>query len=384
MRSWKTLQAPLLCLLLAGCSRGSPDDLPVPGDMAPGDEPAGTGRCEADPVVHPEAAPDPGTAPDDLAFTPITGLVPGPGLGQAETREVFTSAAAFERYFGVPAPGVDFDKRWVLFYSPGSKATDGYVPSVTRLRVVDGEVRVDTALESPGPSCPIKNESTRPVVLVAFDRPALSTCRATYHHAATTRACVPAEPGPACDGLLTDRGIDDLVTGRPPAMITSYSYEAVFAPKSVSLGNYRTGRWSRVCKSETECDPWAEVMLTGDYYLGQAYYYRDGMSQMLILVSTLYPYQFNIGGGMYKSCYRLADGDDDLVKKMTGETVATITLAEHSGCVQGGTTGNSDNFRLGPLTGRLADRCFRLTDRKRETLGVSSFRETLTAVTGSW
>lgn len=383
----RTLLRPALCLLLAACSRGGDagDDPTAQADLAgEAGGPAGSGRCESDPIVHPEAAPEPGAGPSDLAFSAVDGFTVPAALGQAEAREVFTSAAAFERYFGAPAPGVDFSKRWVFFYSAGQRATDGFVPSVSRVRTVDDQVRIDTGLEAPGAGCAVKMEPSRPALLVAFDRPALPLCRATYHHVAATRACVPAEPGPACGGTLTDRGIDELVTTRPRASIPSETTYTPYSSKSVSLGGYATARFSRVCKSEAECDPWAPVTLSGDYYNGQAYFYREGATQRLILISRVIPYQVNIGGGMFKSCYRFAAGMGDLVKQMDGSTQGTLRLTEDSGCYSGGATANGDSFRLGPVSGAFADRCFRLTERKRETLGVASFRETLTTVTGSW
>src|SRR5687767_12791427 len=60
----------------------------------------------------------------EIPFTPLSDTIGH--RGTSETRRVFTSAAAYERYFGHPAPDVDFSREWVFFYSAGVKPTGGY------------------------------------------------------------------------------------------------------------------------------------------------------------------------------------------------------------------------------------------------------------------
>ncbi len=374
-----------LCLLVAACSEGGGSGTPIDPQPDMATEVTGSGRCESDPIVHPETMLDTTTGATDLAFASVTGFAIPAQLGQTETREIFTSAAAFERYFGAPAPSsIDFGKSWVFFYSAGSKSTDGYVPAVARIRTVADQVRVDTSLEIPGAACAVATVVTRPSVLVAFARPTLSLCRSTYHHLETTKMCVPPEPGPACTGTLTDRGIDEMLTTRPRAMIPSESGFTAYNPNSVSIGNYQTGSWTRVCKSATECDPWAQDTLTGDYYTGSASFYREATAMRLILVSPIIGYQVNIGGGMNKSCFRYAKGMGDMMKQASGSTQVAVQLVESSGCYIGGATANGDSFRLGPVSGVFADRCFRLTQNKQTVIGVNSYRENLVVVSGSW
>lgn len=376
-----------LCLLLSACSGGSDPGSSV--DM--GDVPdlstatEGSGRCESDPVIHSETTIDTKTDPSDLTFATVANVTVPAALGQTETREIFTSSAAFERYFGTQAPSsIDFGKQWVFFYSAGNKSTDGFVPTVHRIRVVGDEVRVDTSLEAPSAACQVASQVSRPAILVAFARPSLPLCRSTYHHTATTRMCVPPEPGVQCSGKLTDRSIDELLTTRPKATIPSESGFSAYSSASVSLGLYKTEQYTRTCKDVGDCDAWAKVTLSGDYYTGNASFYYSGSTKRLILISSIIGYQVNIGGGMFKNCFRYTKGMSDINRTASFDADVSISTAESSGCYSGGATANGDSFRLGPVSGIFADRCFRLTQGKQTAIGVNSYKETLTIVSGSW
>lgn len=376
-----------LCLLLSACSGGSDPgssvDMADSPDMTMVNE--GSGRCESDPIVHTETMIDTKTDPADLSFSAVTGFTVPAQLGQSETREIFTSSAAFERYFGTQAPSsIDFSKQWVFFYSAGNKSTDGFVPSVHRIRTVGDEVRVDTSLEAPSAACQVTTQVTRPVILAAFARPTLALCRSTYHHTATTRMCVPPEPGVQCSGKLTDSGIDEMMTTRPKASIPSESGFSPYASESVSLGLYKTEQYTRTCKDVGVCDAWANVPLTGDYYTGNASFYYSGSTKRLILITSIFGYQVNIGGGMFKNCFRYSKGMNDIHREASGDATVLISLAESSGCYSGGATANGDTFRLGPVVGTFADHCFRLTQDKQTAIGVNSYKETLTIVSGTW
>ncbi len=385
-RSSRPLLFASLCLIASACSGGT-----NPGSTVDGGDPdltmtsGGSGRCESDPVVHAETTIDTKTDPSDLAVSAVAGFAIPAAIGQTETREIFTSAAAFERYFGTQAPSsIDFASQWVFFYSAGAKSTDGFVPTVHRIRTVGDEVRVDTSLEAPSASCQVANQASRPTILAAFARPSLSLCRSTYHHTDTTRMCIPPEPGVQCSGKLTDRGIDDIVTTRPKASIPSESGYSSYSSASYSLGSYKTEQYTRTCRDTGDCDAWVKGSLLGDYYTGNASFYSSGSTRRLILISSVIGYQVDIGGGMSKACFRYTKGMSDINRTAAGDADLAISMAENSGCYAGGSSANSDSFRLGPVSGIFADRCFRLTQGKTTTLGVNSYKETLTIVSGTW
>ena len=109
---------------------------------------------------------------DGLRLYPITSVRVPASVGTTETRKVFTTAASFRRYFGVSAP-VDFTKRWLVFYSAGTRPTGGYtvsIPLVTR-SATGRTLEVTTRLDSPGAGCPVTMATTRPTLLASFAKP---------------------------------------------------------------------------------------------------------------------------------------------------------------------------------------------------------------------
>ena len=128
----------------------------------------------AEPIVLPataEAEARYGKA-DGYRLYPLTSVRIPDSVGNTETRKVFTTAAAFQRYFGVAAP-VDFARRWVVFYSAGRKRTGGYAASVPLvMRSQSGRVlEVNTRLDSPGEGCLVTQATTKPMVLASFTKP---------------------------------------------------------------------------------------------------------------------------------------------------------------------------------------------------------------------
>src|SRR5258705_1389688 len=42
---------------------------------------------------------------------------------QGPAKRVFKSAASFKSYFGIDAPGIDYGRNWIVFYTPGTGTT---------------------------------------------------------------------------------------------------------------------------------------------------------------------------------------------------------------------------------------------------------------------
>jgi hypothetical protein len=118
--------------------------------------------------------------------------------GEAETRVVLTSRAAYAGYFGHPAPAdLDFSREWVFFYSAGTRTTGGYEATVASIsRSQSGKtLHVSTHLVSPGVGCNVTFAFSTPHALVAFRRPATRPTAARAFHTDETRAC------DRCEGL---------------------------------------------------------------------------------------------------------------------------------------------------------------------------------------
>ncbi len=113
--------------------------------------------------------------------------------GEEETRKFVISAAAYRALFGHDAPGIDFSREWLVFYSAGLEPTEGYRakipamvqnPSGTTLKVV-------TSLESPGRNCNVADVETKPWAMVRFAKPAQTRLKYfRYVRQDTTTACV--------------------------------------------------------------------------------------------------------------------------------------------------------------------------------------------------
>jgi PrcB C-terminal len=106
----------------------------------------------------------------DFKFTEFVDPL-GIGIaGDLPTRLYISTRAQYQLVFGHDAPAdIKFglgDR--VVFYSAGIRPTGGYVASITRVRRVDGELRVRTHLDIPGASCLVTQGLTKPHVLVKF------------------------------------------------------------------------------------------------------------------------------------------------------------------------------------------------------------------------
>jgi hypothetical protein len=105
-----------------------------------------------------------------VTFTPVADDIGS--AGQTETRELFTSEAAYEAYFGHAAPAsVDFQNEDVVFYSAGSVPTSGYSASIEKITTSASGLQITTALVSPGSGCAAVQGSTTPFALVKFAKP---------------------------------------------------------------------------------------------------------------------------------------------------------------------------------------------------------------------
>lgn len=127
------------------------------------------------------------------------------GVGNTETRKVFTTAASFRRYFGVDAP-VDFARRWIVFYSAGRKPTGGYtvsVPLVTR-SASGRTLEVNTRLDSPGEGCLVTQATTKPTIMASFTKPSPTVGAVRYYKSDRKPASCVAT-GPLCGEALKSR-----------------------------------------------------------------------------------------------------------------------------------------------------------------------------------
>jgi hypothetical protein len=113
--------------------------------------------------------------------------------GEAETRKVIKTLAAYATMFGhePPAGTVDFATEWVVFYSAGIQSTGGYTASILQLsRSPSGKtLYVVTSLESPGPGCIVTLALSKPYVLAKLTRPTPKPKKAFYFADDVTYDC---------------------------------------------------------------------------------------------------------------------------------------------------------------------------------------------------
>lgn len=189
----------------------------------------------------------------DLAFTEIDdGLDPG----AEATRRVFTSAEAYEEFFGRAAPSdVDWDKDWVALFHAGAKPTGGYAASFKRVYVsqTGKTLQIVTSLSSPGDDCFTTQAITTPFVVVRFPRPASNPGRVRFYRDDVTRSCSSAQPVLVTEedagGTVSARVGQDIRLELPANPTTGYRWKVTstnrsfgypfredFAPSSDAVG----------------------------------------------------------------------------------------------------------------------------------------------------
>ncbi|MSP61072.1 MAG: protease complex subunit PrcB family protein [Myxococcales bacterium] len=174
-----------LCLL-AACNAAQDDDLV--------DENGGF-------VADAEGANDRDLKADHLtvSFTPFSDGIGDSGM--TESRRIFTSAKSYRSYFGHDAPGVNFDKEWVVFHSAGVRNSGGFKASIASVsRSASGlTLKVVTAIESPGPGCAVTFALTKPYVLARVKIPAQRPTYVAYYRNDSIRTCAPPAAKCAAD-----------------------------------------------------------------------------------------------------------------------------------------------------------------------------------------
>lgn len=122
------------------------------------------------------------------------------GAGSSEVRKIFTTATAYYNYFGHDAPAdVDFYYDWVVFYSAGDKASDGYTAKIELAYVSGSTLYVKTRLESPADNCSVSQTSTTPHAFARFSKPYPRPKTVRYSRHDATLYC--ADPDPTCETL---------------------------------------------------------------------------------------------------------------------------------------------------------------------------------------
>lgn len=369
----------------------------IPGEDFPVTESAASGTCTPAAKVYTETLPDTDAAAEDLPLTRLSGFTLPSTVGKAETRTVFTTAAAFQAVFGKLPADVDFSKEWVMFYSAGDAVPAGTTARVVRVRQRMGSVRVTTVLAMPRSLC-LDAQPGTPHTLVRFPAPAWSSCRVSFYHRDDTSACPPAwEPGPQCSGPLTAAGLAELRRTRPAFSITTRSSLSSIARDSLALGSYKIQHFQRTC-SATGCTPWTEPVLESllQYFeFGGMGLELDSLTlepRRLLAVSSSYSIDFRSGSTTYYGdCERWAQALSSISYSGSLAAVASLTMIDTGACYRahhsGGATFEpiSDAYgRVEKLAGVVTDRCVLVKRRVRADLGGSSYRENLTTLHTSW
>ena len=175
MRRW--LAAFYALSLLGGCA-GFGDETEVDGDVQ--DARADVGK---------------GDGPS-LRYTFVPNASLPTAKVQTEARRVFRTAASFRQYFGAEPPGLDFNQRWLVFYTPGAgtpglRNERGWKASLVSVRTSDSgaTLKVTTRLERIVAGCPGPTGPTRPFVLASFARPAKVPASNRYYRDDRTKTC---------------------------------------------------------------------------------------------------------------------------------------------------------------------------------------------------
>lgn len=129
-----------------------------------------------------------------LRYTTTPGILLPTAKIQAPGKRVFKTASSFKRYFGIEAPGIDFTRYWMIFYTPGTATPElaslrGWRATVRSIRTTTSglTLNVTTRLELPGNCAPSR---TQPYLLAWFPKPAgVEPSSTKYYRDDLTRAC---------------------------------------------------------------------------------------------------------------------------------------------------------------------------------------------------
>jgi hypothetical protein len=105
---------------------------------------------------------------------------------------VFTSAEAFEAFFGAPAPAeVDFNEEWAIYYAAGTQSTGGWEANILKVQLsaTAQTITVTNETVSPGLSCVVTEAFTSPATLITIKKRGPETTRFRARHKDFTLAC---------------------------------------------------------------------------------------------------------------------------------------------------------------------------------------------------
>lgn len=115
--------------------------------------------------------------PPQMPFLPMTSMNDDIGRrANLPLRHVFTSQREYHAFFGHDAPGVDFGREWVVYYSAGL-VSGGLQLSILSVEVTERghALKITTQSIQPGPGCVTVTVIGAPYTLVKI--PALKDLR---------------------------------------------------------------------------------------------------------------------------------------------------------------------------------------------------------------
>jgi hypothetical protein len=219
MRGTHTFAFSLLLALLVGACAAEPTGV--------GSEPAGAAG-KADTATYEATAED-----RRVEVTPLDGFVPGPSLLAKPGRRIVSTQDAFARFFGTAPPAhVDFDRQWVVFFTPGPRDRGRYDANVTIAVHPSGRsLRVRREIGEPGRGC-FGVEAPTPFFVGTFTPPeGILPQSVRYSTRARPRDCV---ADAACGGALMDELARAAVL--PNGEELTYMSEADYPFTPVDLG----------------------------------------------------------------------------------------------------------------------------------------------------
>lgn len=167
-KSWLAALVPAFALVACGVEAEDGDDEPV-------------GESES--------------AATTVWYTPITKEYFLPSAKVAtEQRKLFKSEAEWVAFFGKPSPGIDFTRKWAIFYTPGTERADlvrapGYQAKLSRVSLssTGATLSITTKLEMNDPACGTRR--TRPFITATIDPPASAPPYKRFYRADAPRTC---------------------------------------------------------------------------------------------------------------------------------------------------------------------------------------------------